>query len=103
METLEDLLDQAAAALVVGDFAALSRLTPMIEAKDLSGTDRRGVESLREKALRNERLLDAAARGVKAASLRFSEAVRGPTLTTYDSRGQKAQITPSPETRTLRV
>ncbi|WP_137109377.1 hypothetical protein [Rhodobacter sp. SY28-1] len=103
MERLETLLDQVAAALIAGDFAALARLAPQIEAQSLAGRDRPAAEALREKALRNERLLDAAARGVKAASLRFSEVVRGPTLTTYDSRGQKAQISALAETRSRRV
>jgi hypothetical protein len=31
---------------------------------------------------------------VKAARLRVAEITRGPTLTTYDARGQKAQIAP---------
>jgi hypothetical protein len=31
---------------------------------------------------------------VKAARLRMTEITRGPTLTTYDARGQKALIAP---------
>ncbi len=103
MEKLEALLDQAASALIAGDFDALSRLTPQIDAQPLAGADRQTAEILMEKARRNERLLDAAARGVKAASLRFSEVVRGPTLTTYDARGQKAQINALAEIRSRRV
>lgn len=94
MTQLEDLLDQAAAALLGGDLAALARLAPEIEVAQITPTDRAGAERLRQKAQRNARLLEAAARGVKAARLRMAEIARGPTLTTYDARGQKAQIAP---------
>lgn len=103
MENLETLLDLAAAALIKGDFDALTNLTPQIEAQKLVKTDRRTAEALQAKALRNARLLDAATRGVKAARLRISEVTRGPTLTTYDARGQKAQISTLAETRSHRV
>jgi hypothetical protein len=103
MEKLETLLDLAAAALIAGDFDSLTRLTPQIEAQDLATTDRKTAEVLQGKAQRNARLLDAATRGVKAARLRLNEVVRGPTLTTYDSRGQKAQISAFVETRSHRV
>ncbi len=92
---LEALLDQAAAALMQGDLAALARLTPGIEAARIAPTDRASAERLQTKARRNARLLEAATRGVKAARLRMSEITRGPTLTTYDARGQKAEIAPS--------
>lgn len=103
MEKLETLLDLTAAALIAGDFDALTRLTSQIEAQGLTTTDRRTAEALQAKAQRNARLLDAATRGVKAARLRLTEVVRGPTLTTYDSRGQKAQISSLVETRSHRV
>lgn len=94
MQQLEALLDSAAAALIAGDFDALARLTPQIESLDLGTPDRKTAEILQAKALRNARLLDAASRGLKAAKHRMSEVTRGPTLTTYDARGQKAQISP---------
>lgn len=91
---LDDLLDQAAAALIAGDLATLAALTPQIESADLP-QDRAAGERLHAKAQRNARLLEAAARGVKAARLRVAEITRGPTLTTYDAQGQKAQIAPT--------
>jgi hypothetical protein len=93
MAPLEDLLDQAAQALLAGDLAALGPLAPLIESASLP-QDRATAERLQVKAQRNARLLEAATRGVKAARLRVAEITRGPTLTTYDARGQKAQITP---------
>ena len=95
MASLEDLLDAAAEALLIGDLPALSRLTPEIESAALVPPNRAAAERLQMKAQRNARLLQAAARGVKAARLRVAEIARGPTLTTYDARGQKAQIATS--------
>jgi hypothetical protein len=92
MPNLEDLLDAAAEALLTGDLPALSRLTPGIESATLAPADRASAERLHAKAQRNARLLQAATRGVKAARLRVEEITRGPTLTTYDARGQKALL-----------
>lgn len=93
MAPLEDLLDQAAQALLAGDLASLAALAPRIESADLP-RDRAAAERLQAKAQRNARLLEAATRGVKAARNRVAEITRGPALTTYDARGQKAQIAP---------
>lgn len=95
MTSLEQMLDEAAAALLAGDLAALDRLAPQIESADPSAPDRATAERLHAKAQRNARLLQAAARGVKAARLRMTEITRGPTLTTYDARGQRALIATS--------
>ena len=100
---LEALLDQAAAAALDGDLIALARLTPEIEAARIDPTDRASAERLQAKARRNARLLEAASRGVKAARLRMAEITRGPTLTTYDARGQKAEIAPLGATPARRV
>ncbi len=94
MVPLEALLDHAAEALLSGDLAALARLTPQIETASPAAPDRASAERVQKKALRNARLLEAATRGVKAARLRMGEITRGPTLTTYDARGQKALIAP---------
>lgn len=103
MTQLEALLDQAAAALLAGDLAALVRLTPEIEAARIAPSDRAGAERLQWKAQRNARLLEAASRGVKAARLRMVEITRGPTLTTYDARGHRAEIPPTGLTQARRV
>ena len=100
---LEALLDQVAAALLGGDLAALARLTPEMEALRIAPPDRASAVRLQQKALRNARLLEAATRGVKAARLRMTEITRGPTLTTYDARGQKAEIAPLGLTPARRV
>jgi hypothetical protein len=96
MFLLEDLLDQVAEALLAGDLAALAALAPMVEAgaAALSAPDPANADRLRVRAKRNARLLEAAARGVKAALGRLTEIARGPALTTYDARGLKATIAP---------
>ena len=93
MTPLDALLDQAAEALLTGNLAGLAALAPQIESADIP-SDRASAERLRAKAERNARLLEAATRGVKAARTRVAEISRGPTLTTYDARGQKAQFAP---------
>ncbi|MES2813552.1 MAG: hypothetical protein V4720_01505 [Pseudomonadota bacterium] len=93
MSALEDLLDQAAEALLAGDLSGLAGLTPRIESAGLP-QDLATAQRLQAKAQRNARLLEAATRGVKAARLRLAEIKRGPMLTTYDSRGLKADIAP---------
>lgn len=94
MERLEALLDRAADALIAGNLPELARLAPEIESVAVRANDRSEAERLRAKAERNARLLDAAMRGVKAARHRVAEITRGPTLSTYDARGQRAVIAP---------
>jgi hypothetical protein len=103
MELLESLLDRAADALIAGNLPELARLAPQIESVDVRAADRAVAERLRAKAERNARLLDAAMRGLKAARHRVTEITRGPTLTTYDARGQKALIAPVAGTPARRV
>lgn len=95
---LEDLLDQAHQALLTGDLAALDRIGARLEslAAPPMAPDRATADRLRAKAERNARLLQAAGRGVKAALGRLAEIAEGPTMTTYDSRGQKAAFCPVP-------
>jgi len=92
--TLDDLLDRTHAAVIAGDMAALAALAPQVEAMldALPPPDAATGERLRRKADRNAALLQAAARGVRAAEARLVEILAGPTLTTYDARGRKAAI-----------
>ncbi|WP_149587184.1 hypothetical protein [Tabrizicola flagellatus] len=103
MERLDSLLDAVAAALTAGDFVTLSELAPQVEAISLAAEDARLAEPILAKARRNARLIEAAGRGVRAARLRLSEITQGRELTTYNARGQKAQITVRGAERTYRV
>ena len=103
MEQLEVLLDAVAEALTSGDFAALARLGPEIDSLAPAGGDARMADSILAKAQRNARLIEAAGRGIRAARMRMSEISRGPELTTYNARGQKAEMVVQGAERTLRV
>lgn len=102
MARLEELLDQAAEALLRGDLAALPALTEAIDSETGSAADVPGAERLREKADRNARLAQAAARGVRAARGRLSEIASGPVLTTYDALGRRASV-PLPQAAAKRL
>lgn len=93
---LEGLLDQTHTALLAGDIAALTGMAALLEtlAATLPRLDRMTADRLQGKAHRNGQLLQAAARGLRAAKLRLAEITAGPTLTTYDARGQRESFTP---------
>ena len=94
MTPLDDLLDQARAALLSGDIAALSGLDDQIAAAadrlPALGID--AARRLQRKAERNARLLQAAGRGLRAARDRMAEIASGPSLATYDAQGRKAAL-----------
>jgi hypothetical protein len=95
MSPLEDLLDQARAALLSGDLPALSGLDTRIAAAadGLPALDPAAARRVRGKAERNAKLLLAAGRGLRAARDRMAEIVSGPGLATYDARGRKSALT----------
>ncbi len=97
---LEDLLDRERGAILDGNFEALARLAPE-KARIVKGVPElrsrpSQLKILREKAIRNRQLLDAAGKGIRAASrqLRASE---GPPagLQTYDARGMCKRLGPA--------
>ncbi len=91
---LENLMDQTRDAVLAGDLATLADLAPRMAAlaEDLPRLDAATAGRLIRLAQRNAQLLQAATRGVRAAQVRLSEITNGPTLTTYDARGQKAAL-----------
>ncbi|NJS39484.1 MAG: hypothetical protein HC783_11195 [Rhodobacteraceae bacterium] len=91
---LETLLDQTRDAVLVGDLATLADLAPQVSAlaEELPRLDAAAAGRLIRLAERNAQLLQAATRGLRAAQSRLTEIVEGPTLTTYDARGQRAAI-----------
>lgn len=93
---LETLLDQTRDAVLGGDLAALAALAPQVAAMadDPPRLDAVAADRLLRKAERNADLLQAATRGVRAAQGRLDEINAGPTLTTYDARGQRSAIAP---------
>lgn len=92
-QLLDDLLDQAHAALLAGDLAALGRIAPEVEAAAAQvPRDRAAAERLQRKAERNAALLQAATRGLRAAQSRLLQIAEGPVLTTYDAQGRRATV-----------
>lgn len=92
---LEDLLDRTHAALLAGDLATLATLAPEVasRAEALGPLPEEDMRRIGRKADRNARLLQSAARGVRAAQDRLVQITRGPTLATYDALGRKADLT----------
>jgi hypothetical protein len=91
---LEDLLDRTLAALLSGDLATLAALAPEVAAQtdSLAPLPAADARRLQQKADRNARLLQSAARGLRAAQDRLEQITAGPTLTTYDAQGRKAAL-----------
>jgi hypothetical protein len=94
MTPLEDLLDQAFAALLAGDLAALTGLDAQIDAAagTLPTLGEATARRLQRKAERNAKLLQAAGRGLRAARDRMADIVSGSRLTTYDAQGRKSAL-----------
>lgn len=80
-----------------GDFAALPDLVALKEEQmdALKGTPARKLLAAQEMALENQRLLEAALRGVRAVQSRL-EAIRkgSKSYTSYDRHGRAQQIAP---------
>jgi hypothetical protein len=96
---IDELLDRARDHLLAGDLAALDGLDARIAAAadSLPPLDAAQALRLRQKAERNERLLQAAGRGLRSALDRKADIARGPRLSTYDASGRKAAL-PGPAT-----
>lgn len=94
-EALEKLLDRERNALLAGDLETIAGLAEEKERLigQLSGSAVPGLEGLRNKAARNQALLNSALEGIRAVADRL-EAVRQlrGTLDTYDSNGRRHSI-----------
>jgi hypothetical protein len=87
------VLDRTYAALLRGDLAALGPLAAELAALPaLQRLDRGTADRLGAKVARNSRLMQAAARGVRAARGRLTEISAEPALTTYDARGRRLSV-----------
>lgn len=93
-DQLEDILDKEYGLMVSADFEGLARLLPLKE--DLFDLlehheiDLDDLHVLRDKAERNQRMLECVKRGVKSAVARLGAAGKPDTsLTTYDNSGHR--------------
>ena len=88
---LEEILDQVRDAIVAGDILGLAGLEDDLVAVVADGArfDPQTTRRILRKAQRNERLLLAAARGVRSARQRVADIGNAAALTTYDARGRR--------------
>jgi hypothetical protein len=91
---LETLLDDTLTAIKSGDLTWLADLSLRAEtAFATQGNCGRDLaKRLQSKAKRNERLLAAAIKGVKAARQRVSDFSSAGRFSTYDAGGQRDQV-----------
>jgi hypothetical protein len=96
-DRLEGLLADLGRAARAGDLAVLAAMPDRIEAALSRGLpqDTAGVGRIRDLALRNAALLDAALRGVRAARRRAADVQSAGRLSTYDARGRRDILGPA--------
>lgn len=96
VDELEDLLDRERALLRSGAVEGLPRLTDQktrLMAGLSAGAGQSNLTRLREKAARNARMLNAAAKGIRSVTDRISALRAGPqTFTTYSASGTRATV-----------
>ena len=98
MTKLDDILDRERAALLAGDLdqvpGLLEEKTALIEAlDDLGPDDRQDMGALRDKAARNQALLDGALQGIRQVAGRLAAFRRlRHSFDTYDETGHKRTI-----------
>jgi hypothetical protein len=100
LDGVEQLLDREHAMIMAGRYAGLVRLSDVKGrlADDLANAPLRDAERLdviRQKAVRNDSLLDAVCRGLKSAIAQISDARSGGSQQTY-ARNGKLQSLSSP-------
>lgn len=106
-DRLEAVLDQLHKCILGADFSELPKI--LAETERLSATlgtlpNRSVAERIRYKANRNGQCLQASARGLRAAQRRLDEISTATTrLSTYTSRGQRAEVGTCPGTLAQRI
>lgn len=105
LSELDDLLDKERACLLAGDLSGLSRILREKERiidtlNSLLPESDPGLDALKDKALRNQALLDTAVEGIRAVANRVSALRRvRDTLETYDKSGRKTSFDAQPRGR----
>ncbi len=106
---LEDILRQEQELLLSGDFQMLEALLKRkAKLADWLSTHRPDVtveetRELKEKAHRNEALLDAARRGLKAAMAQLKQVSKADCQTTYSSSGERRPLSRAPVSITQKI
>lgn len=97
IDALEDLLDKERAAILDGALEDMGRIASekerVLERRELTAPDQKALDRVRRKAARNQQLLAAAIRGVRAVTARLDVLRNGPSdMNTYDRTGQRATL-----------
>ena len=97
IDALEDLLDKERAAILDGALEDMGRIAcekeRVLERRELTVPDQRTLDRVRRKAARNQLLLAAAIRGVRAVSARLDVLRNGSSeMNTYDRAGQRTTL-----------
>ncbi len=98
LQSLNDLLELERAALLSGNIDGVMRRLPekerlMTSLQAFQFSHENGLDLLKTKAERNQRLLESALEGIRAVTCRISALRRiRQTLETYDRRGQRTTI-----------
>lgn len=96
-DALEDLLDKERTAILNGSLENMGRIAvekeQILDGNDLTAPNQRVLDRLRRKAARNQQLLTAAIRGVRAVSSRLDILRNGPReMNTYNREGQSMTL-----------
>ena len=107
LDRLEVVLDQLHQCILVADFDELPKIlaeTERLSAALVTLPNRSFAERIRYKASRNGQCLQASARGLRAAQRRLDEVNTATTrLSTYTSRGLRAEVGTCPGTLAQRI
>ncbi len=96
-DVLEDFLDKERMAILTGSLGNMERIAKekerLLDKGALQTPDRKTLDRIRRKVERNQTLLAAAIRGIRAVSLRMEILRNGPgDLNTYDKTGQRKTL-----------
>lgn len=97
VDAIEDLLDRERQAVLGGNLDGLTRLMPektrLMERMTRARQPLGEIDRLKEKALQNQKLLEAVAHGIKSVSEHVTGLqTRKPPLRTYDATGLSKEI-----------
>jgi len=97
VDALEDLLDKERAAILSGALEDMGRIAgekeKVLDSHTLTAPDQETLDRVQRKAARNQQLLSAAIRGVRAVAARLDVMRNGPgEMNTYDSAGQRKTL-----------
>ena len=97
IDALEDLLDKERAAILNGALEDMGRIAGekerVLDNHNMTVPDQRTLDRVRRKVTRNQQLLTAAMRGVRAVASRLDVLRNGPgEMNTYDRTGQRKTL-----------